>query len=90
MSSSNKFLICLLLLNKASVSRCKALAKDSSLAKTSLTLGGLDTEIMTVVVVIHLDLAATGKRKSLAGRLMCLDLSHFYSPFLRVVPNFNN
>ena len=84
MSSSNIFLVALLLLNKGSVGRCKALAQDCSLTQTSFTLGGLDTKVMTVIVVIHFDLAATCKRKSLAGSLMCLDLSHFYSPSLRV------
>ena len=66
----------LLLLNKASVSRCEALAEYSALAKTSLTLCGLETEVVTVIVVRHLYLAASGERKSLGRSFMCLDFSH--------------
>ncbi len=80
----------LLLLNKGSVSGCKAFAENSALAKASLALSCLDTKVVTVVVVRHLYLAASGKRKSLGRCLMCLDLSHFNSPFSRVSPIINN
>ena len=90
MLSSNFSFVALLLLNKGSVNRCKALAKNSALAKTSLALCGLDTEVVTVVVVRHLDFAAAGKRKSLRGSLVSLNLSHFYSPFLWVTPYLTN
>ena len=84
---SSKFLfVALLLLNKGAVSGREALGKNSAFAKTSLTLCGLETEVVTVVVVRHLDFAAAGKRKSLSRSLMCLDFSHFYSPSLRGVP----
>ena len=88
---SSKFLCdALLLLNKGTISGREALGKNSAFAETSLTLGGLETEVVTVVVVRHLDLAAAGKRKSLSRSLMCLDFSHFYSPSFRVLPYFIN
>jgi hypothetical protein len=37
---------------------------------------------MTVVVVGHFYLAASGERESLGRSLVCLDLAHFISPFL--------
>ena len=41
-----------------------------------------------MIVVVHLDLTGTCARKSLGRCLMCLDLSHFYSPFLTGLTQF--
>ena len=77
------FSLCRLLLNQASVNRSEALAEDRALTQTSLALGGLNSQVVTVVVVRHLYLSAAGKRKSLGRCFMRLNLSHVFTPFLR-------
>ncbi len=69
-----------LLLDESPVSRCKALAEYCALAKASLTLGGFNSKVVAMIVVIHFDLTGTCTRKSLRGCLVRLDLSHFYTP----------
>ena len=44
----------------------------------SFSLLGLETEVVAVVAVVHLNLTCTCNRKSLGRSLMCLNLSHFY------------
>ena len=51
-------------------------AEVCALTKRSLALCGLDAELMTVLRMIHLYLAAAGDVKSFRRRLMCLNLTH--------------
>lgn len=71
-----------LLLNELLDSGSHAYAEDSALAKISLALCGLQTEVVAVLRVVHLYLAAGGNVKSLCRRFMCLNLSHFTFSFL--------
>ena len=52
-------------------------AIESCLAELSLTLCGLQTEVVTMVAVVDLDFAGSGNGKSLGRSLMCFDFSHF-------------
>lgn len=71
------------LLDQRSDSGRHARVQDGTLTKASLALRGLEAEVVTVMRMIHLDLAACGQRKSLGRRFMSLDFSHgFFSFFL--------
>ena len=69
-----------LLLDKSSVDRCKALAESSALTQISLTLLSLESEVVAMLRVVALNLAASGYGKTLCGSLMSLNLSHGISP----------
>ena len=47
----------------------------------SLSLLCLDTEIVAVVRMVHLNETALGNAESLGGCAVCLDLSHDRAPF---------
>ena len=69
-----------LLLDESSVDRCEALAESGALAKISLALLGLKSEVVAVLRMVALNLAASGYGKTLCGSLMSFDLSHGISP----------
>ena len=54
-------------------------AEASALAELSLSLGGLEAELMTAIGVVELYFSTFGERESLCGCLMVLDfdLCHF-------------
>ena len=60
-----------------SVVCCHSLAEVSVAAELSLSLGGLDAELVAAVGVVELDESALGGRESLGGSLVSLYFCHF-------------
>ena len=81
-SSIFQFLPFLLFQNQRLEVGCDLAINDCAGTQMSESLCALVTGLMTVRAVEHFYLAVGGYGKSLGRCLMCLDLSHFYSPFL--------